>query len=203
MAHRAALADAATSALVTALKTKWSRLAIAARAAAVEALIARGCTARGLAADLSVTEGSVRRYVRIARLPAPELERVADGESAKRILAQQRQQQSPAARSPERRGTASETLARWLEQQRLPPCYREQFVDEMRLRAWLSVSRPRGRRRRLRDLRPAGPRPRYGPELLEYLIGWAMSWLISSFQPAERLSVITCLSEHWVRAANS
>ena len=185
--HRQALADPATSALLAALRDKWRSLELADRAGAVESLLSRGCTARGLAADLGCSEGAIRRYLRVARLPPAELARIRRGESAKLIL-QQRASASPVP-AKHRALSASVILEQWLSAQKLLPPYRDQFLEELARRVWQAPPQPARQPQPLAALKPRRARPRYGPDVLEYLLAWCLRWMLS-FKPADRLSML-------------
>lgn len=181
--HRQALAEARTSALLVALQQKWSALPLADRGDALAVLVSRGCTARGLAADLHCSEGAIRRYLRVARLPAAAIDQIRRGESAKLIL-------DGTFREPHTNTAARSACAlrEWLDAQKLPATYREQFCEELSRRAWQSREVPRRRLRSIQGLRPRRGRPQYGSDLLEYLLGWSLHWLLT-FQPEERVEI--------------
>jgi len=185
--HRAAVVSPTVSRMLTALKERWQSLAVAERALAVQALLQSGCSTRGLAVDLSVSEGTVRWYGRIAALPVEKLSCVQSGQSAKQVLA------SMAEGQPAPRVSAVRTLYRWLTRL-LPVVYAVQYADELQRRVSCSPKRRRGRPQRLESLQPRAKLPGYMPDRIEYLLGWSLRWLIANFDCEQRLTLTASLA---------
>ena len=95
--HQHALKDPATLELLTTLKKTWKKLSNIERGERILELVQRGCTRRGLAADLHQSATSIRRHLEFSTLPKEDRDSIEHGTSAKRILkkaAQERTNQS-------------------------------------------------------------------------------------------------------------
>jgi hypothetical protein len=151
-----------------------------------------GFSRRALASALGCSEGVIRRYLKLASLPAPSRAALAGGASAKHVLMLKRQSLAlPELDSDQQQRIAEERIIhRCLEEVRpwlhryLPWAgYREQFLDEADRRLWRlgrSVNgeqiHPASPRFATRRYRPRRRPPSYGPELIEYLLEWSVRW---------------------------
>lgn len=70
--HMAAAQHPETSRQLAALREDWHRLSPAERGPRIRELLGLGCTLRGLAVDLGVTEGAVRYDLKMADRPAAD-----------------------------------------------------------------------------------------------------------------------------------
>jgi hypothetical protein len=84
--HLAALADPAAQERLESLQTEWNDLNYVQRGDRLIDLLSAGCTERGLATDLRVDDGTVRRYIEIARLSEPDRTAIEAGGDAKSLL---------------------------------------------------------------------------------------------------------------------
>jgi hypothetical protein len=84
--HQHALKDPATLELLTTLKKTWKKLSNIERGERILELVQRGCTRRGLAADLHQSATSIRRHLEFSTLPKEDRDSIEHGTSAKRIL---------------------------------------------------------------------------------------------------------------------
>ena len=84
--HRKALENEKTRLVLDALRIEWDRLPLVERGSRLRSLVDAGCTNRGLAADLNCTEGTIRRGLKIARLPDSKRQSIERGANATPIL---------------------------------------------------------------------------------------------------------------------
>jgi hypothetical protein len=84
--QRRALENPETMELLRYLRINWRRLDQPEQADRIGALLARGCTRRGLAQKLRVAPTTIGRKVRIANLPIEQQDSIKQGASAKAIL---------------------------------------------------------------------------------------------------------------------
>jgi len=187
-AHRAALENPETAALLQTVARKWAALATADRSLTVAALLARGCTARGLAHDLGCSEGAVRWLLRLSELPEDAAARLRAGESGKKLLGGCRTVCIPRPNAVER---AVSRFSSWLSQQPLPSCYYAQLTDEVQRRVWDAREQKRGRRRGLERI--GRGTTRYAPDLIELMSDRILAWLIGSYDSASRLRIASLL----------
>ncbi len=68
------------------LRTDWRELSHFQRGDGLIQLLSAGCTKRGLADDLEVDDGTIRRAIKIAGLREPQRQAIDDGASPKRFL---------------------------------------------------------------------------------------------------------------------
>jgi len=124
------------------LKRRWPDLNQVERGAALQALVDAGMSRRRIARMLTVTEGTVRRHLRIADLGVADRDKIAAGASAKDILnrerlamlsvQQQRRTEQEAADEAVSTAVAS-LLVDWLNSVRLHGAYVQQLFEEVRL----------------------------------------------------------------------
>lgn len=173
------------------LARRWSRLNLVERGEELEKLIALGFSRRALGTALGWAEGTIRRNLKLAHLPAATRNAIAVGHSAKEVLsAERRGEPLPAIDAAAARSYADERLldrcieevGPWL-QRRLPwRGYQEQFLVEADVRLWrlpLSSSssmHPSSPRFAIKQYRPRRRAPDYGPDQLEYLLEWFLGW---------------------------
>ena len=84
--HRKALENENTRLVLDALRIEWDRLSLVERGSRLRSLVEAGCTNRGLAADLKCSEGTIRRGLKIARLPDSKRRAIEHGANATPIL---------------------------------------------------------------------------------------------------------------------
>ncbi len=84
--HGKAMANPEVRQQVKNLKSNWKQLNAVQRGDQVILLLKTGCTIRGLASELGVDEGTIRRARSIARMPGSARGWVAGGFSQKRLL---------------------------------------------------------------------------------------------------------------------
>jgi hypothetical protein len=84
--HQRAMRDPETLALATTLRKTWKNLSPIERGERLLELVERGCTQRGLAADLHQSPTSIRRHLEFPTLPKEDRDAIEHGTSAKRIL---------------------------------------------------------------------------------------------------------------------
>lgn len=72
------------------LQTEWNDLNYVQCGDRLIELLSAGCTERGLAKDLSVDDGTVRRYIEIARLTEPQRKAIEAGANPKAFLEEAR-----------------------------------------------------------------------------------------------------------------
>lgn len=173
------------------LAQRWPRLNLVERGDELEKILALGFSRRALALGLDWSEGTVRRNLKLANLPASTRAAMAGGCSAKLVLNRQRRGEplprvdvAAAQRAYEERLLARcmEEAGPWLQRQLLWAGYQEQFLVEADTRLWrlpasdsnpLHPSSPRFAIKRHRPRRRA---PDYGPDRLEYLLEWFLRW---------------------------
>jgi len=80
-----ALETPETKAMVVALRKKWRKLSHIERGQRLLALIACGCTGRGLAGDLHQSGTNVRRHLELMKLPPEDQKAIEQGMSAKQV----------------------------------------------------------------------------------------------------------------------
>ena len=88
--HLAALSNPGVRDQMESLRTDWPDFSHVQRGDRLIQLLDAGCTVRGLANDLGVDEGTVRRDIKIARLSEAERERINAGASPKGFLGARR-----------------------------------------------------------------------------------------------------------------
>lgn len=86
-AHRRAMADPALQEQVRQLRREWPKLGYVERGDRLRRLADAGGSTRGLAHAIGVSATTIRRFLEIASLPNHERENVANGASAKKVLA--------------------------------------------------------------------------------------------------------------------
>jgi len=123
--HLRALEDPGTRQMVEDLKRNWSILSKTARGDQVCVVLQRGCTARGLASDLQISDASVLRYQAIAKLSAEQRALIDSGANPEPFLKAAR----IAARNRIYREKVAEPNSRQLEIDRIAKLLHE-FMDE-------------------------------------------------------------------------
>jgi len=190
---------------------RWGRLNLVERGQEAQRILALGYSRRAFASALNCSEGVIRRYLKLAALPAPTRAAVAAGASAKEILKLKRYcQPLPELDAGQQRRFAEDRLidccleeARpWLLRHLPWAGYREQFLAEADRRLWrlrdsLSAEQlhPASPRFAIARYRPRRLRPSYGPDLIEYLLEWFLHWILqalASYQLRDRF--LSCLA---------
>ena len=178
--------------LINDLLARWPRLNLVERGQEAQRTLNLGFSRRALATALNCSEGVIRRYLKLAALPAPTRAAVAAGASAKQVLQLKRQGPPLPELDPEqqRRIAEDRLIARCLEGARpwlnryLPwDGYREQFLEEADRRLWrlghfncTEQIHPASPRFAIHRYRPRCRQPQYGPDLIEYLLEWFLRW---------------------------
>jgi hypothetical protein len=132
--HLAAAQQPDINRLLAALRQEWTGLSPAERGPRIRELLARGCTLRGLAADLGVTEGALRYDLKMAsRPPAP-----ATSAKSGQVLPSRPRGANQGGKSAAKVEQATNRILAWLDAElpELSAPYRERLLDEARRILW-------------------------------------------------------------------
>lgn len=146
--HSNALRGSEVQQLLIELRKSWARLNLVERGDALQALVNRGCTRRGLAKNLGCDEGTVRRSLSIAQLSQVDRKLVELGHNPQPLLLEARhdrlmkdhQDWLSAAREQAREQAQVDAIARLLHEAMteagiVASSHRWQLLDEVWYRA--------------------------------------------------------------------
>ncbi len=176
------------------LKVQWGSLPLATRGERLREVLQLGISRRALAKRIGVSEGTVRRDLRIARL-APEIkEEISRGASAKKLLARAQKnleierelQLLESERSTGRPSDEGAALIVHFLRRRLlwAPAYSLQVLQEVERKVRtdaLPGSFPTGMSpaRIIKKCRPAGKNPDRVPARISFFADWTACWIPS------------------------
>jgi hypothetical protein len=178
----------------------------------LEKIIALGFTRRALALALGWSEGTIRRNLKLAKLPLATRAALASGCSAKLTLNKLRRGEplpgvdaAMAQFTDERRllDRCMEEAGPWLRRHLPWPSYRDQFLTEADSRLWRrnrcqTQIHPSSARLEIRRHRPRRSAPQYGPDLLEYLLEWFLHWAAEGLASSGlRTQLVSRLRHHF------